>query len=341
MGVRTPSTGVPGWLGAVVVALWAVAGPAPAASNAHSRHACCRVAAGTTVRVELAEQVSSTVQKTGDTFALRLAEPVVVDGTVVLPKGTPGVGQVIEAAGPGIGGKPAKMVLAAKYLNTAHGRVPLKALQLARPGRDNSRASQALGVSGLAFAPLSVVGIVVHGGEVVFQPGTVASAKLASAVTLAPVARASRGDIVAAASVAKDAAAQAEGPIEIPPPPAGRGEVVFFRAKSVMGTGQWFNVREGGKVLGKLSNGAYFVHVTTPGEHTYTAKLEPELKDHLTINVDAGEAYFVEGTLTGGLVIGAANLSPSTRVKFNQAAKDLKLAGSPGDSGRQANPPPS
>lgn len=317
------------------MALWAIVALSPAASAAPprspARHACCHVAAGTTVKVELVDQVSSEVQKTGDRFALRLAAPLVVDGMVVLRAGAPGVGEIIQSAPPGIGGKAAKMVLAASYLKSRSRRVPLNALQLARPGRDNSRTSQALGLSGLAFAPLSIVGIVVPGGQVVFPPGTVATAKVATAVTLPPLGRASPRDIAAAASAAGAADLDVAGPIAIPPPPPAQGQVVFFRAKSLLGTGQWFNVREAGKALGKLTNGAYFVEVTSPGVHTYTASLEPEIKDHLKLNVDAGETYFVEGALTGGLVLGAANLSPSTRGRFNKAAKDLKLAGAPAD----------
>lgn len=301
-----------------------------APSHPPARHGCCRVAAGTPVKVELVSEVSSKAQKAGDTFALRLAAPLVVDGMVVLRTGEPGAGQVIDSHGPGIGGKPAKMVLAASFLKTGRGRLPLDAMQLARPGHDNSRASQAVGLAGIAFAPLGIVGIVVPGGDVVFPAGTVATAKVATAVTLPPLARASRRDIAQAASAAGDRADDAAGPIAIPPPPKGQGQVVFFRKKSLMGTGQWFNVREEGKVVGKLTNGAYFVDVTSPGPHTYTAKLEPELKDHLTIKVDAGETYYVEGALTGGLVIGAADLTPSTHGRFNKAAKGLKPAGEPG-----------
>ena len=104
------------------------------------------------------------------------------------------------------------------------------------------------------------------------------------------------------------------------------GQVVFFRPKSLLGTGQWFNVREDGKALGKLSNGVWFVQDEPPGAHTFTAKTEPEFKDRLTLKVDAGETYFVEGILNHGVVIGTAGLTPSDRAAFNVAAKDLKPA---------------
>lgn len=294
---------------------------------AAARGACCRIAAGTPVQVELVETLSSASQKAGDTFAFRLAAPLLVDGMVVLPAGTRGQGEVIQSSGPGIGGKPAKLVLAAKYLEARGRRVPLEALQLSRPGRDRSRTSQLVGFSGMAFAPMRFVGIVVPGGQAEFHPGTVANAKVASAITLPPLRRASRHDLAAAAETDGPAKPETPAPIAIAAPPRGQGQVVFFRPKSLTGVGQWFKVREDGKELGKLSNGAYFVEAVRPGVHTYTARLEPELKDHLKLKIDAGETYFVEGALTGGLLLSAADLSPSTYDQFEKAAGKLKPAG--------------
>jgi hypothetical protein len=148
-----------------------------------------------------------------------------------------------------------------------------------------------------------------------------------------------------------DAAARAAdssdgGSIEVPPPPAGQGVVVFFRKKSLMGTGQWFNVRENGVALGKLANGAYFIQAAQPGIHTYTDTTEPEVKDRLRLQIDPGETYFVEGTMTHGVVMGVADLNPSDRAAFEAASRDLKLAPPasaddaemPADN--QAEPPP-
>lgn len=332
------------WIASRLFAVFFILAASTAAVAAPARdktqRACCHVAAGTLVSVELVDQVSSAVQKTGDTFALRLAAPLVVHGQVVLRTGTPGVGEVIYSAGPEIGGKPAKMVLAASYLRTRRGRIPLDALQLARPGHDRASASQLTGLSGMVFAPLQIVGIVVPGGEVVFRSGTVATAKLATAVTLPPQGHASPRDL-AAVSAAGDAGLETSGQIALTPPPRGEGQVVFFRARSPLGIGRWFTVRESGKALGKLGNGSYFIQVATPGLHTYTTRLEPELKDHLTLKVDAGETYFVEGALTGGLVLGAADLLPSSPERFEKAAKDLKPAGPPTTAQDRTGAPPS
>jgi hypothetical protein len=309
--------------------------PAPAGAS------CCRVPAGTTVEVELVEPVSTKAQHTGDSFALRLAAPLIVDGRIVLRAGAPGVGEVIDSAKPGLGGKPAKLVLAARYVGRGRGRVALQGLQMSGAGHDHSNVAQAVGLTGIAFGPLGLVGLAVRGGDVVFPAGMTATARLADDVFLPSLGRAPRSalrDADARSSASAAALVAAEGSIAIPPPPAGEGQVVFFRKKSLMGTGQWFNVREDGRALGRLSNGAYFIQIADPGVHAYTATTEPELKDHLKLEVSPGETYFVEGTLTKGVVIGTAAIAPSDRATFGMAAKDLRLAAAPTDS-RDADQP--
>lgn len=318
------------WILGLTTALAMAASPALARpAHAPARKPCCVAPAGTVVQVELSDPVSTKVKKPGDSFALRLSAPLIVNGRILLRAGTPGVGQVIESARPGIGGKPAELVLAARYLTRRRARVPLEGLQLASAGHDNSQAAQVVGLSGFAFAPLGFAGLAVKGGDVTFASGTTATAKLASDIVLPSLGAAPR-DAAPPTAVALRASV-GSGPVlagatVIPPPPPGQGQVIFFRKRSLMGIGQWFRVREGGKAIGKLSNGVYFVHVTTPGEHTYSATFEPELKDKLKIEVDPGETYFVQGTTTVGLVVGAADLSPSNRAVFQRTARHLKPA---------------
>jgi hypothetical protein len=115
--------------------------------------------------------------------------------------------------------------------------------------------------------------------------------------------------------------------IDIPAPPAGKGEVVFFRKSAFQGSAVWFNVRENGEALGKLTNGVYFVAVEDPGAHAFTAATEN--KDTLKLEVDPGEIYYVEGRITMGMFVGEANLSPSDDATFQKDANHLKLAAQP------------
>ncbi len=113
----------------------------------------------------------------------------------------------------------------------------------------------------------------------------------------------------------------------VPPPPAGKGQVVFFRQSAFAGMAVWFNVRENGNLLGKLSNGAYFVQVADPGPHTYTAATEN--KDVLHLEIDDGETYYVRGSIHMGLFIGEAGIEPSDQVTFEHALKNMHLAAPP------------
>ena len=313
--------------GAVLAALPAFSKPATPPALRPPPRMCCHVPAGTMVEISLAEEVGTKLQKTGDRFAFTLDAPLVVEGREVLRAGTPGVGEVVSASRPGMGGKPAKMVLAVRYLDDHRIHIPLQGLQLAAAGKDKSLEANAVGLSGIAFGPLGFIGLAVPGGNVDFPAGTSATAEVAGDINLPSLGPAPRG--MADAAVGFDTTGIDTGSIAIPPPPRGMGEVVFFRAKSLMGTGQWFNVRENGDALGKLSNGAYFVNVTDTGAHTYTATTEPEAKDKLMLEVDPGQIYFVEGTLDKGLAIGVPDLTPSDRASFDKAAKNLKLAPPP------------
>lgn len=115
--------------------------------------------------------------------------------------------------------------------------------------------------------------------------------------------------------------------VDIPPPPPGKGEVVFFRKLAFQGSAVWFKVRENGQELGKLSNGRYFIQVADAGTHTYTAATEN--KDTLKLDVDPGEIYFVQGEVTMGFFIGEANLTPSDEATFEKEAHKLKLSDPP------------
>ena len=115
--------------------------------------------------------------------------------------------------------------------------------------------------------------------------------------------------------------------IPIPAPPAGKGQIVFFRHLGLLGAPYWANVREQGVALGKLSDGAYFLQVTDPGAHTYTVAVTG--KDTLKLEVDPGETYYIEGRMTMAIMGYNMALAPSDAAAFQKAAKSLKLAKPP------------
>jgi hypothetical protein len=280
------------------------------------------------------DPIGTREKKAGDKFAIRLAAPLIVDGQVVVPAGTRGTGHVVQASGPGLGGKGAKLVVAADYLTVKGGTIPLQGLQLTGTGKDETVAADIASLGGWISAPLGLVGFAVTGGQIEIPARTAASAKIAKAVSLKPLGAAGPEDYAEVKAVFGERASS-HGWLDIPPPPAGQGQVVFFRIKAPANFGTWFNVRENGEALGKLSNGAYFIARLRPGVHSFTATLEPEFKDKLTLKIDPGETYYVEGTMTHGVVIGVADLNPSDKAHFDANSHDLQAsAAQPAGQGR-------
>jgi len=136
------------------------------------------VPAGTIVTIKIVDAVSTRTVKRGDTFAIRLAAPILLGDKLVVPVGTPGIGQVVDAAPSGALGKPAKLLLAARYLDFNGSHLPLHTMRLFVEGQDNTAA-----IFAVSFVPyVGVLGAFAHGGEIEIPAGTEALAKLAADV---------------------------------------------------------------------------------------------------------------------------------------------------------------
>ena len=103
---------------------------------------------------------------------------------------------------------------------------------------------------------------------------------------------------------------------------ADQGVVVFFRPKNFMGGAIRFKVREGEIELGKLTVGSYFAVALATGPHEFT--VHSEAKDVLNIEVAPGEIYYVQGTITMGLLVGRPNIAPSDAATFESMRAKLK-----------------
>jgi hypothetical protein len=107
-------------------------------------------------------------------------------------------------------------------------------------------------------------------------------------------------------------------------PPPGKALVVFFREHKFAGSAIRYKVREGETELGKLSSGTYFVAAVDPGQHTYV--VHSEAKDVTNIEAEAGETYFLIGTVTMGFMAGHPNLSPSDAATFESMLPKMKVS---------------
>src|SRR5690349_6274901 len=70
----------------------------------------------TPVEVRIARPIDSRTAHAGDVFKLVTTKDVYIGDILAIPAGSEGEGEVLDASAAGIGGKPAELVLAAKFV---------------------------------------------------------------------------------------------------------------------------------------------------------------------------------------------------------------------------------
>lgn len=102
--------------------------------------------------------------------------------------------------------------------------------------------------------------------------------------------------------------------IVIPRPPAGKGQVVFFRRPTWAGSAIGCSVRENGQKVSSLGNGRYVIVVEAPGRHEFSA--QAETKDTVAIEVEPDETQFISCNMRAGIITYRPNLAPSNETEF-------------------------
>ena len=103
----------------------------------------------------------------------------------------------------------------------------------------------------------------------------------------------------------------------IGPQVPGKARVVFFRPSKFAGGAIGFIVREKETELGKLRSGNYFTINAEPGKHTYV--VHSEAVDNTIIELEAGETYFIGGTISMGFLVGHPHLACADLAAFEAA----------------------
>lgn len=102
---------------------------------------------------------------------------------------------------------------------------------------------------------------------------------------------------------------------DLPQVEAGKGLVVFYRTNKFAGGAIRFNLNHASGTLGQLLRGTYLYKSVDPGEHTFWSQAIS--KDSITIVVEVGATYYVEGVVNMGIFAG--------RPSFNQASEQQAL----------------
>lgn len=106
--------------------------------------------------------------------------------------------------------------------------------------------------------------------------------------------------------------------IQLPEPPEGMGQIVFFRTGG-SGGAMGCSVNENGEKVSSLGANRYFVMQTTPGRHEFSVK--SEAKDMLALEVEEGETQYVACKIKMGILVGRPDIAPANEADFRKAKK--------------------
>jgi hypothetical protein len=143
----------------------------------------------TPVKIVVRAHLGSKISTSGESFALELADPIVVDGKVLVPAGTTGMGEVVHAKNSGGSGAGGELILAARYLEFGGRRMRLRSLNFAVAGTDSYGTVQSINVAAAVALPaLSLIGFFIKGKGIDIPEGMEAMAKTAEPFVLDPPA---------------------------------------------------------------------------------------------------------------------------------------------------------
>lgn len=139
----------------------------------NGKRSCCILKSGTPVKIEVIDNVSSETSVRGSKFRIRLSESI-MDGTnVIVPSGATGFGEVVDSHPAGFSGKPAELVLAARYIEYGGVKIPIRKFRILVTGKNQTNSAMVVGVA------FGVVGALVRGGEIIVPAGTKSDAIVA------------------------------------------------------------------------------------------------------------------------------------------------------------------
>lgn len=175
----------------------------------------------TPVVIEILEPLGSKTSKSLQAFQIRLAEPIVVEGTEVVPAGATGMGEVVHAKKAGGMGTAGELVLAARWIEHDGQRIALRSMKLdgGESGKSQVGTVNAINVASAAsLVPISIIGFFISGGNVEVPAGTLASARIGAEIEITLQPTASPDEPSANPAVAADdklpEESTTEGPLE-------------------------------------------------------------------------------------------------------------------------------
>lgn len=103
--------------------------------------------------------------------------------------------------------------------------------------------------------------------------------------------------------------------VEVPAPPQGKAQVVFFRPGGFGGSAISCAVSENGAKISSLPPARFFILVAEPGRHIYSAASES--KDEVAYNLKEGQTVYVKCGIQAGFLVGRPRLENADELEFS------------------------
>ena len=162
------------WLAAAVPPL-----AVPAPSSEVAADGSVLLPAMTPVRLATRDAVDSRSVRQGQRFALTVADPIRLGERIVIPAGTPAVGEVESASPKSSGGRGAKLALVPLFIEWRGERIFLR-------GRHEETGGSGVGASVATTVLLSPLGVLISGKSATVPAGSTINGEIRGDVRLVP-----------------------------------------------------------------------------------------------------------------------------------------------------------
>lgn len=114
---------------------------------------------------------------------------------------------------------------------------------------------------------------------------------------------------------------------KIPPVPADKARIYFYRSNTIVGAALTSDIRLNDRVVGKSERGSFFFVDQAPGNCLVSTSTEVEKQ--LTFTVAAGETKYVRTSVSFGVLVGRINSELVNADEAKAEITNLNYTGTP------------
>src|SRR5436305_878891 len=269
---------------------------------------------GAPLNLVTAQEVSSKTAKPGDSVSFKVDEDVVVNGHVVISKGTLAKGSVINAEKSGRMGKSGKLGIQVESTTTVDGQ-PLR-LRAAK-GKEGADKTNSVTALSILVSPLFLLK---KGEDATIKEGT----KVIVFVDEEKRFRVSGSSLIAQSATEQSTnpnAASAEASSAASNSPKEMATVYIYRPSKLVGKALAPSVFCDGVELARMENGRYLTLKLTPGKHIVHMT---DKQKGFEVNMGGGQEYYFRIGIEMGMWKGQGKLTLDENEKGAAEIKKIK-----------------